>query len=392
MIEGKDFAGSKRVLRYGMVGGGPGSFIGGVHRAAINLEGAAQLVAGCFSSDKERNEAAGRELRLDESRVYTSFQEMAEKEAQREDKIDFAVITTPNHVHYAASKAFLEKGISVVCEKPLTTSLADALELKKIAADNGCLFGVAYVYASHVMAKEARELVRSGEIGEIVAVMGEYPQEWLIDVIEKDANQRQAAWRTDPEKAGKSNCVGDIGTHIENMVSYITGLRIKKLCATLDIVGEGRKLDTNANILIKYDNGATGNYWCSQVAIGYDNALRVRIFGTKGAIEFEQEKSNYLKVTKKGQPTQIYSRGNGYISPAAAAYSRIPSGHPEGYHDAFANLYRSFTNALIKKLDGEPVNEKEFGYPTIDEGIDGVRFIEKCIESSNKGGVWVDVE
>lgn len=391
MIEGKELAEVGRVLRYGMVGGGPGSFIGGVHRAAINLEGAAQLVAGCFSDIKEKNEVAGREFRLDESRVYVNYQEMADKEAQREDKIDFAVIVAPNTVHYGASKAFLEKGISVMCEKPLTTTLEEAKELKKIAEANGCLFGVSYVYASHVMAKEARALIKKGEIGDVIMVIGEYPQEWLIDLMEK-TNQRQAAWRTDPKQAGKSNCVGDIGTHIEHMVSYMTGLRIEKLCASLDVIGEGRTLDTNANILLKFNNGAVGNYWCSQVAVGYDNGLRVRVFGTKGAIEFEQEKSNYLKVTKKGQPPQIYSRGNGYIDPKAAAYSRVPSGHPEGYHDAYGNLYRSFANAVRKKLDGEVVNEKEFGYPTIDEGIDGVRFIEKCVESSSKGAVWVDVE
>ena len=220
--------------------------------------------------------------------------------------------------------------------------------------------------------------------------MGEYPQEWLIDLMEK-SDQRQAAWRTDPQKAGISNCIGDIGTHIEQMVSYMTGLKIKKLCARMEIVGEGRSLDTNSNVLLQFDNGASGHYWCSQVAVGYDNALRVRIFGTKGAIEFDQEKSNYLKVTKKGQPPQTYSRGNGYIDPAAAAFSRVPSGHPEGYHDAFANMYRAFAAAVAKKAEGLEVDENDFDYAKIDDGIDGVRFIEKCVESSAKGAVWVDM-
>jgi predicted dehydrogenase len=391
MIEGATSQEGGRALRYGMVGGGPGSFIGGVHRAAINLGGKAALVAGCFSDVKEEIEQAGRELGLDQSRVYMDYAEMAEKEAEREDRIDFVVIVTPNRVHYGACKAFLEKGIDVMCEKPLTTSLESALELKRLAAEKNCLLGVAYVYTAHVMAKEARAIIQRGEIGDVRVIMGEYPQDWLVDLLEQQ-EQRQAAWRTDPKQAGQSNCVGDIGTHIESMVNYMTGLRIKRLCANLDIFGEGRSLDTNAEILLKFDNGASGSYWCSQIAIGYDNALKVRIFGTKGTVEFIQEESNYLRVAKKGGPWQIYSRGRGYCSPEALAYSRIPCGHPEGYFEAFANLYDSFTRALSKKLDGEKVDEREFGYPTVDMGIDGVRFIEKCVESSKKGSVWVDVE
>ncbi len=391
MIEGKEIAEVGRVLRYGMIGGGPGSFIGGVHRAAISLEGAAELVAGSFSSDEDRNAQAGKELRLDESRVYASFAEMAEKEGQREDGIDFVVITAPNKVHFAASKAFIEQGIHVVCEKPLTTTVEEGLELKALAKKNNCLFAVCYAYAAHVMAKEAKTRIENGEIGDVIMVMGEYPQEWLIELVEA-TNQKQAAWRTSPEQAGKSNCLGDIGTHIENMVGYMTGLKVKKVCALMEIIGEGRSLDTNTNVLIKYDNGATGNYWCSQVAVGYDNGLKVRIFGTEGAIEFVQEESNYLKVTKKGNPPQRLSRGNGYITPEAAAYSRVPSGHPEGYHEAFANIYRSFTTAIRDKIDGKFTQEADYGYPLIDEGIDGVRFVDKCVESSDKGTVWVDMD
>jgi predicted dehydrogenase len=222
-------------------------------------------------------------------------------------------------------------------------------------------------------------------------VMGEYPQDWLVDILEKEGN-RQAEWRADPKRAGKSNCVGDIGSHIENMVSFITGLKIKKLIANLDIFGAGRKLDVNAEILLKYNNGASGCYWCSQIAIGYDNALKVRIFGTKGTVEFDQENSNYLKVVKKGQPPQIYSRGCGYISSEAAAFSRIPSGHPEGYYEAYANIYSAFADALLKKLSGAKVDESKAGYPTIDMGIDGVRFITKTVESVSKGSIWVDME
>ncbi len=391
MIEGSETVEVGKLLRYGMVGGGPGSFIGVVHRNAIGLSGTATLVAGCFSDIPEEIEQTGKALRLDQSRVYPNFNVMAEKEAARPDKIDFVVIAAPNRVHFPACKAFLEKGISVMCEKPLATTSSDAIELQKIAKKNNCLLGVSYTYSGHVMAKEARALIKKGQIGDVIVVMGEYPQEWLIELVEK-TGQRQAAWRTDPKQAGGSNCTGDIGTHIENMVNYMTGLKIKRLCANLEIIGEGRQLDTNAEILLKYDNGASGMYWCSQVAIGYDNGLKVRIFGTKGAVEFEQEKSNYLKVTMKGQPPQMYSRGHGYLNPEAASFSRIPAGHPEGYHEAYANIYSAFCGALRKKLAGEKVNEADFDYPSAEMGIAGVKFVEKCLESSKKGAVWVDLD
>jgi len=390
MIEGRKASDPGKILRYGMVGGGPGSFIGGVHRAAISLDGSGLLVAGCFSQSADKNELAGQQMRLDKTRVYATFQEMAEQEGKREDPIDFVVITTPNMSHYAACKAFLEQGIHVMCEKPLTTSLEQALELKRLAAARDCLFAVAYAYTGHVMVREARNIIRRGDIGEILVVMGEYPQDWLVDLIE--AGQKQASWRTDPARAGLSNCTGDIGSHIENMVSYMTGLRLHQVCASLDIFGEGRKLDTNAEILLRFSNGARGSYWCSQVAIGNDNGLRVRIFGTRGAIEFDQEKSNDLKVTCKGKAPQYYSRGSGYLTDEASAYARTPAGHPEGYHEAYANLYTDFTRAIWQKLSGEPVNEADMGYPTIDMGIDGVRFIERCVKSSRQGAVWVDMD
>ena len=390
MIEGKKGSDIGRILNYGMVGGGPGSFIGGVHRAAINLDGSGLLVAGCFAQDPAKNDLTGRQLRLAPARVYPDYRIMAAQEAARGDGIDFVVVTTPNRSHYPICKAFLEQGIPVMCEKPLTVSLNEALDLKRLAQANGCLFAVAYAYSGHVMAQEARRIIQRGDIGEIMVVMGEYPQDWLIDRLETD--QKQAAWRTDPRQAGASNCTGDIGSHIEQMVSFMTGLRIRQLCASLDIFGEGRILDTNAEILLRFNNGARGSYWCSQVAIGNDNGLKLRIYGTKGAVEFEQEKSNYLKVTMKGQPPQYYSRGSGYLSAETAAAARTPTGHPEGYHEAFANLYAAFTRAIWRQRDGETVDEQQAGYPTIDMGIDGVRFIEKCVESSAKGAIWVDVE
>ena len=389
MIEGRYAGDPGQILMYGMVGGGPGSFIGGVHRAAISLDGCGQLVAGCFSQSEDKNRQTGDQLRLDAERVYATFSDMARLEAAREDPIDFVVITTPNHSHYEACKAFLGQGIHVMCEKPLTVTAQQALHLKQLAREKDCLFAVAYAYTGHVMVREARNIIRNGDIGEVLVVMGEYPQDWLIDRLEID--QKQAAWRTDPAQAGSSNCTGDIGSHIENMVRYMTGLRIRQLCASLDIIGEGRTLDTNAEILLRFDNGARGSYWCSQVAIGNDNGLRVRIYGTKGAIEFDQEKSNYLKVTMKGEPPRYYSRGAGYMTPEAAAYARTPTGHPEGYHEAYANLYADFTRAIWQKLAGKPVDEAAVDYPTIDMGIDGVHFIESCVASSRQGAVWVDV-
>lgn len=390
MIEGRLTNDPGKILKYGMIGGGPGSFIGGVHRAAIALDGCGLLVAGCFSKSQDKNKLTGQQLRLDETRVYETYQAMADGEAGREDPIDFVVVTTPNTGHYPICKAFLEKGIHVMCEKPLTVTVEQALELKKLAAANSCLFAVAYAYTGHVMVREARNIIKRGDIGEVLVVMGEYPQDWLIDHLETD--QKQAAWRTDPKQAGSSNCTGDIGSHIENMVSYMTGLRIQQVCASLDVFGEGRTLDTNAEILLRFTNGARGTYWCSQVAIGNDNALRVRIYGTKGAIEFDQEKSNYLKVTFKGQAPQFYTRGGGYLTREAASYARTPTGHPEGYHEAYANLYTDFTRAIWQKIEGQEVDEAAAGYPTVEMGIDGVRFIERCVASSRQGTVWVDME
>jgi len=375
-----------RKLRYAMVGGGPGSFIGGVHRASIALNGSAYLVAGCFSQTPEKNRQTGRENELDPDRVYDTFQLMAEKEALRKDKPDFVVITAQNYAHYDACKAFLSNGFHVMCEKPLTTTVKQALELKELSEKNGLLLGVSYTYAGHVMVMEARNLIKRGELGEILVVMGEYPQDWLIGMVE-GASHGISSWRLDPVITGGSNCTGDIGTHVEHTVSYMTGLRIKKLCAVLDKVGDGTVLDNNAHVLIKYENGATGTYWSSQVAIGNENALRVRIYGTEGAIEFDQENCNYLTFVKKGRPHQILSRGCEYLTPGAVAYNRIPPGHLEGHHVAFANLYVAFIEDIRRVLRGEAPTKAD--YPGVDDGVDGVKFIEKCLESANNGNCWV---
>ena len=389
MIEQSAGVSKDAVLRYGMVGGGLGAFIGDVHRKSIGLDGLAVLTAGCFSRSPENNAATGKALRIAADRCYNTFEEMAEAEAKRPDKIDFVVIVTPNNVHFKAAKTFLSKGINVVSDKPLCWEVAEAEELSSLAKRNNLLFGVSYTYTGYPAVKQAREMISKGEIGDIRFVYAEYPQEWLATPIEKEG-QKQAAWRTDPKISGKSNCTGDIGSHTENLVAYMTGLKIKSLCARLDKIVEGRVLDDNASILVEYEGGAKGMYWASQIAVGYDNALSVRIFGSKGTIEWVQELPNYLKVVRLGQPVEQWSRGREAFYPHAQSYSRVPSGHPEGYFEALGNIYKTYISALTKHKNGESLSEADLDFPGIDMGIDGVRFINKCVESSNKGAVWVE--
>ena len=389
MIESSAEVKSAVRLRYGMVGGGPGAFIGDVHRKAINLDGMAEIAAGCFSQDPEKTLAVGAALGIARERLYAGFEEMAEQESKRPDKIDFLVITTPNMSHFAIAKAFLSRGIPVVCEKPLATEVKDAEELAALVKKTNLPFMITYNYTGNVTIKHARELIRSGELGKITFVNCEYPQEWLMVEAEKQGS-KQAVTRTDPGLAGHSNSVGDLGSHIESMVSYLTGLKIKSLCARLDRILPGRVLDDNATILLEYDNGAKGIYWTSQIAAGYDNAFRVRIFWTQGAIDWREENSNYLGLAFYGRPKVVLSRGRDSFYPHAQSYSRIPSGHPEGYHESLANLYKTFISALIKMKEGKAVRDDEKDWPTVDMGLDGVRFISKCVESSEKGAVWVD--
>ena len=380
--------GVRTKLKYGMVGGGPGSFIGDVHRRSIALDGKAELVAGSFSRNMEGSLQTAKELGVCEERVYATFEEMAKKEAAREDGIDFVVIVTPNFMHYAVAKAFLENGIHVACDKPLCFEVEEAEELKELTEKNGCLFCVTYTYTGHVMAKQARDMIQKGEIGEVRVVMTEYAQDWLIESDEELG--KQGEWRTDPKRSGRSNCLGDIGTHAENMVNYMTGLKLKRLCAKMDKKVAGRVLDDNSQVLLEYENGATGTLWASQVAIGNDNALRTRIFGTLGTIEFVQEDCNYLKVTKKGGSTMTYSRGTGAVGEAAGAFNRLPAGHPEGFFTAFANIYSAFAEAIYDKADGIEKDEESYGYPTVEMGLDGVKFVNRCVDSSDAGSVWVD--
>jgi predicted dehydrogenase len=388
MIEGQASGARSPKLRYGMIGGGRGAFIGDVHRKAIAMDGQAEIVCGTFSQSYENTLATGDALGLPKERLYRTFTEMVHGESQRHDRPDFLIIVTPNSTHHPAAKLALEHGFSVVCEKPLATSSAAAAELACLVRETGLLFCVTYAYSGYPVVKHLRDLIAAGEIGEVRFVNGEYPQEWLATKLE-DTGQKQAAWRTDPALAGGSNCVGDIGSHIEFMAAYMTGLEMESLCARLDRFGPGRPLDDNATVLVNFKGGARGVYWSSQIAAGHDNALRLRIYGTKGAVEWFQETPNTARVSFLDRPSGTISRGRDPMWPRGQSLSRLPSGHPEGYFESFANIYATFITALGKKLRGEPLAGDDLDFPTVDDGVRGVRYIEKCVESSAKGAIWL---
>jgi predicted dehydrogenase len=375
--------------QYGMVGGGQDAFIGEVHRKAIAMDGKAELAAGCFSRDFENTKKTGKILGVEIRRLYPTYQEMFEKESQREDGIDFVVIVTPNNTHFPIARSAMEHGMHVVCDKPLTINSRESEQLARMSDEKDLLFCVTYTYTGYPMVKHMKKMIADGELGNIRFVNAEYPQEWLSKPIEKNG-QKQSIWRTDPAQSGASNCVGDIGSHIENMVSYLTELNITSLCARLDTFVEGRILDDNASIMVEYDQGAKGLYWSSQIAVGHDNGLRVRIYGSKASLEWLQENPNYCRVSFLGKPTEIISRGRDPMNPLAEKASRVPAGHPEGYFEAFANIYSTFLSALSKKISGNPLSEQNSDYPDVRDGLQGVRFIEKCVQSSQKGAVWVD--
>ncbi len=379
-----------RRIRYGMVGGGPGAFIGAVHRMAINLDERADLVAGCFSSNEDKNLQCGHKYQVPEDRIYANYKIMAQEEAKRDDKIDFVAIVTPNNTHYEICKAFIENGINIFCEKPLCFTVEQALELEALAKEKDILFGVGYTYPGYPMVKFAKELIEKGEIGDIINVNAEYLQDWLIDEISDGGNDtvKLSGWRTNPSISGGSNCVGDIGTHIENTVSYMTGLKIKRIRSIFDRFG--MELEVNANMLVEFDNGAHGVFSCSQVCAGHYNGLVVRIFGNKGAIEWVQEEPNTLKVTPKGEPIRIYNRATGCVTGRAVEVNHIPSGHPEGLVFAMTNNYTSFIDAVIAKADGN----KDYitDYSTIEAGVSGVKFIHAAIESDSKDSAWVELD
>lgn len=378
-------------IQYGMVGGKLGAFIGDVHRKAIAFDPRAALAAGCFSKNAQENSDTGAAYFLDPSRVYSTYQEMAEKESARPDGISFVSVTVPNVSHYPVAKCFLEHGIHVVCEKPLCFTVAEAEELVSLAKARDLLFGVTYSYSGYTMVKVMREMIRSGRIGSVIAVNAEYAQEWLIDELGEShpGTAKLSGWRSDPTVAGISNCVGDIGTHIENTVHYLTGLRIRRILATTNAFG--KPLDMNANMIVEYDNGANGAYWCSQVACGNLNGLTVRIYGSLGSLEWQQHYPDYVRYTPKGRAPETLSRGTGYIREAAHETSRLPSGHPEGLYVGFANIYRNFISAVIRKANGQPLTETDLDFPNAEDGLYGVRFIHAVIESGRRDAAWVEV-
>ena len=376
------------MLRFGIVGGAIGSFAGDAHRISAELEQKCRLVAGCFSRDYEKTLKTGEKYGIDKSRLYHSYEEMAEKESQREDGIDFAAVVTPNHLHYRMAKEFLLHDINISCDKPLTDGINEAQELMRLTRERDLLFCVTYSYTGYPMVKQAREMIKNGEIGDVIFVTGEFTTDWLIKAMNSDDSQL-GMWRLDPKQSGRSNCVADIGSHLQNLVSYVTGLEIDTLLARMDKIGDGMVLDNNANILVNYTSGAVGSYWCSQLASGTDHGLNFRIFGTKGSIEWHQYKPEYLRVAFVDQPVQMYSRGSSYLYPGVNALSRIMGGHPEGYFLAFANLYSAFADALQRKKNGEDISGVLFDYPDISEGLNSVRFTNKCVESAETGSKWV---
>lgn len=377
------------IIRYGMVGGGMKALIGEVHRKALKFDNRVELVAGCFSSHADRNAEVGVEYGLDPARVYANYEEMAKAEAAREDGIDFVSVVTPNNTHYAVCKAFLEAGINVVCEKPLCFTVEQAEELQKLSREKGLLFGVTYTYTGYVMSKVMKEMIAEGKIGKVVSVNAEYAQDWLLGELATGNNTQTniAVWRTDPAVSGAANCVGDIGTHIENYVHYVTGLKIKRLIATTNKYGKA--LDLNANIIVEYENGVNGAYWCSQVAAGHYNGLAVRVYGDKGALEWAQEDPEHLRYTPMDGATQLLARGTGCIREKAAAQGRLPSGHPEGLVTAFANIYRNYVSALVAKKNG--ADAEVYDYPRVEDGVNGVRFVKAVVESAANGSKWVEV-
>jgi predicted dehydrogenase len=382
----------KRKLRMGMVGGGKGAFIGAVHRLAAEMDHQAEIVAGCFSRDPENTRQTGKAFYLDPRRCYRTYQEMAEKEAKLPlgERIDFVSVTTPNASHYDICKTFLEHGIHVVCDKPMTYNLEQAQKLVKLVNKTKLVFALTHNYTGYPMVRQARELFASGKMGTVRKVLAEYIQDWLMSPLE-GLGQKQASWRTDPRQSGIAGAVGDIGTHAFNLVEYITGDRVASLCADFTTFVPGRKLEDDANMLLRFAGGGKGVLTASQISCGEENGLTVRIFGTKGAIGWKQENPNYLDVRYYGQPRQVHTRGAAFVGKEAAGATRIPAGHPEGYLEGFANIYCGAMEAIRRHLDGKPLKVKNYNFPTADDGLRGMQFIYKSVESSKKGAVWVKV-
>lgn len=382
-----------RKIRMGMVGGGRGAFIGAVHRIAANIDGQIELVCGAFSSDPQRSKESGADFFLPADRCYGSFDEMMRGEAAlpADQRMDFVSIVTPNHVHYPAAKAALEAGFHVLSDKPATFDLAEAKQLKQLIESTGLLYGLTHNYTGYPLVKQARDMVREGRLGKIRKVVVEYPQGWLATRVEA-TGQKQADWRTDPKRSGAAGCIGDIGTHAENLAEYITGLKIKELAADLTTFVDGRLLDDDGNVLLRFDNGAKGVLHASQISVGEENNLNIRVYGETGGLEWHQNEPNTLLVKWLDQPTQVYRTANGYLGAAAAANTRTPPAHPEGYLEAFANIYRNFANTIRARIDGSEPGELALDYPTIDDGVRGMAFIEAVVASSASNAAWTSLD
>jgi predicted dehydrogenase len=369
----------------GMVGGGNDAFIGAVHRIASRIDDRYELVAGALSSTPEKSQESGKAIGL--PRIYDDFKQMAISEARRKNGIEAVSIVTPNHVHYAAAREFLKRGIHVICDKPLTSTLSDAKKLVKAAESSGALFVLTHNYTGYPMVRHAREMVANGEIGKIRVVQVEYPQDWLT--IEQDF--KQANWRTDPNQSGAGGSTGDIGTHAFNLACFITGLEVESLAADIQAFVPGRQVDDNAHVMLRFAGGARGMLWSSQVAPGNENALRIRIYGEKGGLEWAQEDPNYLWHTPFGEPKRLITRNGAGAGDAAARMSRIPAGHPEGYLEGFANIYTEAADAIIAARDGNPIPDGVV-FPTVQDGLKGVQFVSACVKSSARNAAWVPLD
>lgn len=379
-----------RKIKFGQIGGGKDSFIGAVHRRAAISDGLTELVAGAFSSTPEKAKASGKELLIADDRNYGTWQEMLEKESALPpgERIDFVNIVTPNHMHFEPALAFVEAGFNVVLDKPMVHSSEQAQALVAAVEKHNVVFGVTHNYTGYPMAKEARDWVRSGRLGKIQRVVVEYPQSWLLEKIE-DEGAKQAEWRTDPARSGIAGAVGDIGSHCENLVSYVTGLELESLCADLTTFVPGRRLDDDANVLLRFKNGARGVLWCSQVAAGEENGIAIRVYGTKAGLEWQQEHPNWLYFKDPSGPMQVYKRGNDYFGEAASRATHLPFGHPEAFFEAFGNLFMNITDTIRARLTGREPTELELDFPSVYDGARGVKFIEKVVASSRSDQKWI---
>jgi len=377
-------------MRMGMVGGGRGAFIGAVHRMAAALDGQIELVCGAFSSDPERSKASGADFYLPADRVYANYTEMIkrEKDLPEGERMDFVSIVTPNHVHFGPAKMALENGFHVVCDKPVTFDIPEAEELVYLVDQSDLLFALTHNYTGYPMVKQARAMVHNGDLGEIRKVVVEYPQGWLSTRIEAE-DQKQASWRTDPKRSGAAGAMGDIGTHAENLAEYITGLKISQLCADLTAFVPGRELDDDGNVLLRFENGAKGILHASQIAAGEENDLNIRVYGEKGGLEWHQMEPNTLITRWLDKPVQVLRTGVGDLYPESLNAARIPAGHPEGYLEAFANIYRNVAACLQAKLAGEEPDPMHLDFPTVHDGLRGMRFIERVVASSKSDQKWL---